>query len=221
MLTNVPRTMRVALCLSHEFHTCHSEPRVGANADKLSLPGLTRQSIFFETNFCEDGWMPGSSPGMTSVFCVHTNLNFEQQACSKHNSAISPHVSREVWPARSALCNQRAQGMPGARCARSRVCRDSGREHTRSQVTPESPGIPYAMVYGLYRALPGDRLSCHRRRRSCLHRLDTSVGVSGPHVFAVRLKHPRQEHHPRPPHPHPALMTLRNAPLSGTGWRGI
>jgi hypothetical protein len=97
----------------------------------------------------------------------------------------------------------------------SRVCRGSGRRHTRSQVTPESPGIPHAMVYGLYRALPGDRLSCHRRGRSCLHRLDTSVGVSGPHVFAVRLKHPRQEHHPRPPHPSPALVTLRNAPLLG------
>ena len=67
----------------------------------------------------------------------------------------------------------------------NRACRDSGREHTRSQVTPESPGIPRAMVYGLYRALPGDRLSCHRRRRSCLHRLDTSVGVSGPHVYIL------------------------------------
>src|ERR1700704_5017089 len=31
-------------------------------------------------------------------------------------------------------------------------------ERTRvSQVTPESPGIPRAMVYGLFRALPGDR----------------------------------------------------------------
>src|SRR6202521_3511789 len=31
-------------------------------------------------------------------------------------------------------------------------------ERTRvSQVTPESPGTPRAMVYGLYRALPGDR----------------------------------------------------------------
>jgi hypothetical protein len=31
-------------------------------------------------------------------------------------------------------------------------------ERTRvSQVTPESPGIPRAMVYGLLRALPGDR----------------------------------------------------------------
>jgi hypothetical protein len=31
-------------------------------------------------------------------------------------------------------------------------------ERTRvGQVTPESPGIPRAMVYGLFRALPGDR----------------------------------------------------------------
>jgi hypothetical protein len=41
--------------------------------------------------------------------------------------------------------------------------------------------------------------------------------VSGPHVFAVRLKYPRQEHHPRPPHPSPASVTLRNAPSVGTG----
>src|ERR1700693_4630840 len=33
-------------------------------------------------------------------------------------------------------------------------------ERTRvRQVAPVSPGIPRAMVYGLYRALPGDRLS--------------------------------------------------------------
>jgi hypothetical protein len=53
--------------------------RVAANVDNSSLPGLTRQSIFFEKTSCEDGWMPGSSPGMTSVFCVHTNLDFKQQ----------------------------------------------------------------------------------------------------------------------------------------------
>jgi hypothetical protein len=105
--------------------------RVGANVDESSLPGLTRQSIFFEKTSCEDGWMPGSSPGMTSVFCVHTNLDFKQQPPCKYSFAISPHVLREVWPARSALCNQRAQGMPGARCARRRACRGSGRKHTR------------------------------------------------------------------------------------------
>src|ERR1700686_4177103 len=40
--------------------------------------------------------------------------------------------------------------MPGARCARGLVCNGSGRAHTSIQVTPESPGIPRAMVYGLY-----------------------------------------------------------------------
>src|SRR5471030_2804363 len=49
--------------------------------------------------------------------------------------------------------------------------------------------------------------------------LDTSTAMSGPHVFAVRLKRFRQRRRPRPPHPRPALMTLRNAHLSGTGWR--
>src|ERR1700691_2712923 len=46
----------------------------------------------------------------------------------------------------------RAPDAPAATCAMGRV------EGTRvSQVTPESPGIPYAMVYGLLRALLGDR----------------------------------------------------------------
>jgi len=165
MLTNVPRTMRVALCLSHEFHTCHSEPRVGANADKPSLPN--------------------------SKLVANTTPPSRRMFRARFGLLVSP----------SAIRGRRECRAPDA--PESRVCRDSGREHTRSQVTPESPGIPYAMVYGLYRALPGDRLSCHRRRRSCLHRLDTSVGVSGPRAFAVRLKHPRQEHHRRPPHPAP------------------
>ena len=30
-------------------------------------------------------------------------------------------------------------------------------------------------------------LVCHRDQRRCLRQLDTSVGVSGPHDFAVRL----------------------------------
>ena len=33
---------------------------------------------------------------------------------------------------------------------------------------------------------PVTGLVCHRRRRNCFHRLDTGVGVSGPHGFAVR-----------------------------------
>jgi hypothetical protein len=57
--------------------------------------------------------------------------------------------------------------MPGARCTRSLVCAMGSKyAHEYSQrVTGKHPTFPHAMVYGLYRALPGDRLSCHRRRR--------------------------------------------------------
>ena len=99
----------------------------------------------------------------------------------------------------------------------SRVCNGSGRAHTRCQVTPESPGIPHAMVYGLFRALPGAPgfLATVTREKLASQELDTSVGVPGPHVFTVRLRCLRQKHHPRPPHPAPRFVTLRNAPLSG------
>src|ERR1700692_1956175 len=39
----------------------------------------------------------------------------------------------------------------------SRVCNVVVERTRVRQVTPVSPGIPRAMVYGLYRALPGDR----------------------------------------------------------------
>jgi hypothetical protein len=70
-------------------------------------------------------------------------------------------------------------------------------ERTRvSQVTPESPGTPRAMVYGLYRALPGEPgfLATVTPEKLASQELDTSVGVSGPHDFAVRLSAVRQWH---------------------------
>ena len=55
----------------------------------------------------------------------------------------------------------------------------------------------------------------HRHQRNCFHQLDTSVGVPGPHGFSVRIRRRRLRHHPRPSHPAPRFVTLRNAPLSG------
>src|SRR5260370_27116011 len=46
--------------------------------------------------------------------------------------------------------------MPGARCARSLVYKKQTHELVTT-VTPERPGMPRAMVYGLLRALPGDQ----------------------------------------------------------------
>ena len=61
-------------------------------------------------------------------------------------------------------------------------------ERTRvSQVTPESPGIPRAMVLTVSFVLsPVIGLFCHRRRRDTSRQLDASVEASGPHDFSVR-----------------------------------
>ena len=67
-------------------------------------------------------------------------------------------------------------------------------DHRLNRITP---AFPARMVYGLLRALPGDRPVCHRRLRiddpsepgwaGCISaRLDASVGAPGPHDFAVR-----------------------------------
>src|ERR1700722_8144327 len=87
---------------------------------------------------------------------------------------------------------QRAQGKPGARCTRSRACRIVSTRVGHHRFTG-TPGLPCAMVLTVYFALsPVTGLSCHRRsqqtcKKLASRELDTSVGVSGPHDFAVRV----------------------------------
>src|ERR1700685_364647 len=74
----------------------------------------------------------------------------------RRDSAISPH---EFFCARysfiPALRNEGA-GNAGRPMRPIAVCAMVvGRAHTRWQVTPESPGIPHAMVLRLLRARPG------------------------------------------------------------------
>jgi hypothetical protein len=110
--------------------------------------------------------------------------------------------------------------MPGARRTRSLACKT--KRHTSVVATgpPVSPSIPCAMVLTAYFVFsPVTGLSCHRRLRSCLHRLGTSVGVSGPHDFAVRGNITRRGSPsraltlPRPSHPAPNVRDDREAPL--------
>ncbi len=105
--------------------------------------------------------------------------------------------------------------MPGARCARSLVCKI--RKHTSivTTVTPVSPGIPRAMVLTVsFELSPVTGLSCHRRLADTSAKLDASVGASGPHDFAVRpharFVFARQR---RPPHPALYVRDDREAPL--------
>ena len=78
--------------------------------------------------------------------------------------------------------------MPGARCARSLACEMNKHTSIVTTVTPEiARHSPRNGFNGFFRALPGDRacLPPSPSRIASL-KLDTSVGVSGPHDFAVR-----------------------------------
>jgi hypothetical protein len=97
----------------------------------------------------------------------------------------------------------------------SRVCRGSGSRHTRCQVTPESPGIPRAMVLTVSFALsPVTGLSCHRRPRKLLSANLTPASGRQDHTTSPSASRiARQARSLRPPHPAPRFVTLRNAPL--------
>jgi hypothetical protein len=147
-------------------------------------------------------WMAGINPAMTAVVEADEPSPFiaiahllpspvKQPAMFRHGFAISLRVDASfagnVLPSK----NQRAQGMPGARRARSLACKIKiAHEHSHHGHTG-SPGIPRAMVLTVSFVLsPVTGLFCHRRRRNCFRQLDASVGASGPHDFAVRKSAP-------------------------------
>src|SRR5450759_4083010 len=113
--------------------------------------------------------------------------------------------SRPVAPEPCKNPSPRNEGAGNAgRSMRPQPRMQNKNEHTSvvTTVTPETPGIPRAMVYDLYRALPGDRACLPPSLAKVAFReLDTSVGASGPHVFAVRFSAVRQRRYQRPPHP--------------------
>ena len=87
--------------------------------------------------------------------------------------------------------------MPGAQCTRSLVCAWGGKyAHEYSQRgRPDHPTFPHAMVYGLFRTLPGDRAFLSPSlAKVAFRKLDASVEASGPHDFAVRISAVRYRH---------------------------
>src|SRR5690349_24002878 len=80
---------------------------------------------------------------------------------------------------------QKAQGMPGARCTRSLACKIKKHTSVVTTGSPESSGIPRAMVLTVSFVIsPVIGLCCHRRLRNCFRKLDASVEASEPHDFA-------------------------------------
>ena len=128
-----------------------------------------------------------ASPGMTSLF-AGTPTNFKQPAWPTATASRSRRACARVLPLTFRLLKSEGAGNAG-RSLRPQPRVRKIKKHTSivTTVTPESPGIPYAMVLTVSFALSRvTGLVCHPRRRSRLHRLDASVGASGPHDFAVR-----------------------------------
>jgi hypothetical protein len=86
----------------------------------------------------------------------------------------------------------------------------------------ERSGIPCAMAYGLWRALPGvPGFDGPRHVAKRLAKLDLSVARPGPHAFARPLVASLvSRRHPRPPQPASRFVTIgRKLPLDEAGWR--
>ena len=91
-----------------------------------------KQSIFLD----------GSKDGLLSLA-----LDIASNLASKHSFAISRRVSPELCQKSSLPSNQRAQGIPGARCTRGLVCNVHKKTRTRAyRFSGDHSGIPCAMV---------------------------------------------------------------------------
>src|ERR1700688_3549348 len=115
-----------------------------------------------------------------------------------------------------ALSELRAQGMPGDRCApRSRVqdVVESAHEHTgHTGITRHSPRNGFN---GYFVISPVLRACWPPSPALLLADLTPASGCQDHTTSHVRLRRRRLRHPPRPPHPAPRFVTLRNAPLSG------
>src|SRR2546421_1587809 len=85
---------------------------------------------------------------------------------------------------------------------RSRVRFAQTKMHTSIQGSGNTPAFPAQWLYGLLRALPGERLFCLRRhgRSFASPGLSASTAAPEPHDFAVRLRRVRLSRHERPSH---------------------
>ena len=112
-------------------------------------------------------------------------------------AARNARALRDFRPSRG----ERAQGKPGADCTRGpRATKSTG---VGPQVNRSNAGFPCAVVYGLFRALPGDRAFLPPSPAG-----NASRGLERQHRGArtTRLRRPRYRafvvrRHPRPPHP--------------------
>jgi hypothetical protein len=144
----------------------HKQPSYPAKAGYpvrcgRSTPSLMSRNTGSSAFADDDGWGCGRTTrlGVWRVRAqpIITDSNFKQQHSCSHSYAISPRnrasFAVNVLPPEY----QRARGMPGARCARSRawsVVNTRVSHHGHTGITRHSPRSGFN---GFLRTLPGDR----------------------------------------------------------------
>jgi hypothetical protein len=119
--------------------------------------------------------------------CPPYEFDFQTTTPFTVTASRSRRAVARVFPEHPASKNQRAQGKPGARRTRSLAWKmkkpHEHRHHRFAGITQPSLRDGFN---GYFVLSPVTGLFCHRRSRNCFHKLDASVGASGPHDFAVR-----------------------------------
>jgi hypothetical protein len=118
---------------------------------------------------------------------------------------------------RSTLFDQRAQGMPGARSARRRMCSGGSgwSAHALVRSHRNRPAFPtqWFTAYGVLASAVAFSTVAGRS----LHRLEASIGCIGTTRFCRPPQAPQSKAPSTATAARSTLMTLRNAPLVGTG----
>jgi len=115
---------------------------------------------------------------------------------------------------------ERAQGKPGADCTRGpRATKSTG---VGPQVNRSNAGFPCAVVYGLLRALPGDRAFLPPSSARCVSIVANLTPASGRQDHTTSpsaMSGARLSPSPASTASHRALRDVRNAPLVGRDGR--
>jgi hypothetical protein len=164
---------------------------------------------------CEDdAVVPGDAKHRTRNDCCDRSpdMRSPSRGASRPSSAINNPPS------------EKSEGAGKTGCAlhpRSRVHKCTKRRTRAYRFSGGNPAFP-AQWFTAYSALsPVTGLSCHRRLARLHAKLDTSVGVSGPHDFAVRISTFRQARIHVHRIPFPTSVTTAKRPSCGNRMAGV
>jgi hypothetical protein len=131
-------------------------PGGGVPARRLALGG--------GLHLCPVGWVERSDTHRCRCVWRWVSLRSTHPTQTQLRD-LAARTARGLPETSRPLC-QRAQGRPGARCTRGLACNVHRRTRTRAyRFSGNTPAFPAQWLYGLLRALPGERLSCHHRPR--------------------------------------------------------